>query len=381
MQTAAVLPAASTLSSATPQAKQAPTSAADTTFNQVLAHQIQGRKKGKEPEKTTDNNAKSTSETDVAIPKEDGSESLSDVENITEAALPVIDTIPAIPVELLALVANINQIINQSDNANSPHQLSESLQSESLQSESLESDLLQPISSDELSKEPLAMLDSKQNKLNHFPQISNKSGQINRFGDGTATSADRHVGLQTEFGATAQKIHEAAIPTSPPVIAQMPQAPLNLLQASTTQLTEKLMLQVGTQGWDQALGQKIVWMVAGSQQSATLTLNPPDLGPLQIILNVSNDQADATFISAQPEVRHALEAALPKLREMMNEAGIQLSDATVSSNTSNQQGASQQHSRKALQNFKESNLNTAAVSQPIQTRPLITGKQMVDTFA
>lgn len=371
MQTSVILPTARPQPNALPQAKQGPTNATDTTFNQALAHQIQGRKNGKEPEKTTDNKTDSTSKTEVVAPKKDESESLSDGKATVETAVPGIDTLPATPVELLALVANINQVINKSDNINTSSQLTDPLQS----------DLLQPISTNELSKESLALLDSKRGKLDQSLQTNNALGEIGRLGDGTVTSTDRQTGLQTKFGAMVQKIHEMAIPTSTPVIDQMPQVPLNLLQASTTQLTEKLTQQVGTQGWDQALGQKIVWMVAGAQHSATLTLNPPDLGPLQIILNVTNDQADATFISAQPEVRHALEAALPKLREMMNEAGIQLSDATVSSNASDQHGASQQNSHKKLSNSKENNLNTAAVSQSIQTRPLNAGKQMVDTFA
>lgn len=365
MQAAAILSKPNILPSSTPQAKQAPTNAADTPFNKVLAQQIHGNKNATEPEKATDNKADSTSNTDVAMLKKDQLESSSGDKIAPEATHSGIDIMPPTPVELLALVANINQVTNKSENTDAPPQLSDSLQ---------------PFSSNELSNEPLTMVDSKQDKLGRAPQVSHASGKTSQLSDGTTISADRHVGLQTEFGATAQKMHEMAIPTSTPVMTQMSQAPLNLLQVSTTHLTEKLTPQVGTQGWDQAVGQKIVWMVAGAQQSATLTLNPPDLGPLQIVLNVSNNQADATFISAQPEVRHALEVALPKLREMMNEAGIQLSDATVSSNTSNQHGASREHSRKALNNLKENNLNSAAVSQVIQTRPLIAGKQMVDTF-
>nr|USX17299.1 flagellar hook-length control protein FliK [Oxalobacteraceae bacterium OTU3CAMAD1] len=67
-----------------------------------------------------------------------------------------------------------------------------------------------------------------------------------------------------------------------------------------------------------------------------MELNPPDLGPLQVVLSVNKDQATAAFSSAQPEVRQALEAALPKLREMMSEAGIQLGSATVSAGMSDQ---------------------------------------------
>ncbi|MCU6502357.1 flagellar hook-length control protein FliK [Rugamonas sp. A1-17] len=81
-----------------------------------------------------------------------------------------------------------------------------------------------------------------------------------------------------------------------------------------------------------------------------MELNPPDLGPLQVVLSVNKDQATAAFSSAQPEVRQALEAAMPKLREMMSDAGIQLGNATVSAGMSdqnngfNQQASSAQHS-------------------------------------
>lgn len=374
MHTTTALPATSTLTSSQSQAKQGPTNLTDTTFNQALAHQLQSQKNGKESESTTVDKTGNTSNaevTETVTSKENGSESFNDVKNVSEAAAPIVDTLPAIPVELLALVANINQVINKPDNTNTSPVLTDSLQS----------DALQAIPTNELSKESLALLDSQQGKPDRTLQTNNTSDKIDRLGERAATGVDHQIELQAKFGAIAQKIHDMATPTSTPAIVQMSQIPLNLLQASTTPLTEKLTQQVGTQGWDQALGQKIVWMVAGAQQSATLTLNPPDLGPLQIILNVTNDQADATFISAQPEVRHALEAALPKLREMMNEAGIQLSDATVSSNASNQHGAPQQNSHKAFNNFKESHLNTTAVSQTIQARPLIAGKQMVDTFA
>lgn len=129
----------------------------------------------------------------------------------------------------------------------------------------------------------------------------------------------------------------AARAAAAPAIA--PQAALQAArQSQAAPVADRLTPAVGTPAWDQALGQKVVWMVAGEQQSASLTLNPPDLGPLQVVLNVSNSQATATFTAAQPEVRQALEAALPKLRDMLGEAGIQLGQASVNSGSPNQQG-------------------------------------------
>jgi len=110
-------------------------------------------------------------------------------------------------------------------------------------------------------------------------------------------------------------------------------------QAAQAVASNQLHARVGSQGWDQQLGQKVVWMVNGGEQSATLTLNPPDLGPLQVVLSVSNDQASVAFTAAQPEVRQALEQALPKLRETMGEAGISLGNTSVSAGSQEQQQA------------------------------------------
>lgn len=128
-------------------------------------------------------------------------------------------------------------------------------------------------------------------------------------------------------------------PAAQPVVAPAAQALAATVQAANAMAASQLQARVGTNAWEQQLGQKVVWMVAGGDQSASLTLNPPDLGPLQVVLNVSNDSATATFTAHQAETRQAIENALPKLREMMSEAGIMLGDASVSAGSQEQQQA------------------------------------------
>jgi flagellar hook-length control protein FliK len=122
---------------------------------------------------------------------------------------------------------------------------------------------------------------------------------------------------------------DAPAANSTPTALAALQAAAQAVHAPAAQV-DKLTPAVGTPAWDQALGQKIVWMAQGGEQSATLTMNPPDLGPMQVVLSVSNNQATVDFMSAQPEVRAALESALPRLREMMSESGVQLGQANVS---------------------------------------------------
>ena len=145
-----------------------------------------------------------------------------------------------------------------------------------------------------------------------------------------AATAGKAGTAATDFAAALKEAAPAAIAPTAAKAAQ------EIAKAATAVPTDKLSSRVGTQAWDQQLGQKIVFMAAGGEQSATMELNPPDLGPLQVVLSVNKDQATAAFSSAAPEVRQALEAALPRLKEMMSEAGIQLGSATVSAGMSDQ---------------------------------------------
>jgi flagellar hook-length control protein FliK len=123
-------------------------------------------------------------------------------------------------------------------------------------------------------------------------------------------------------------------------------------------------------------------MVAGAEQSASLTLNPPDLGPLQVVLNISNSTANATFVAAQPEVRQALEAAMPRLRDMLGDAGIQLGQATVSSGMQqNQDNTQAQASQRGLGSAGHARGDVADTQIHVSRgRAVSAGSGLIDTF-
>ena len=167
--------------------------------------------------------------------------------------------------------------------------------------------------------------------------------------------------------------------------APVQQASLAMAQAITGAPTDKIAARVGTPGWDNQVGQKIIWMVAGKEQTASLTLNPPDMGPMHVVLSVTGDHASVTFTAAQPEVRQALEAAMPKLREMMGENGIALGNATVNAGTPDGRQA-QQGEQQRGQPGGARFANTGPEAAPISLAPARQGRVgggsgMVDTFA
>ncbi|MDR0933661.1 MAG: flagellar hook-length control protein FliK [Burkholderiaceae bacterium] len=141
----------------------------------------------------------------------------------------------------------------------------------------------------------------------------------------------------------AQAVEPASTqPVQPQPFAAVQAQPVQHTQASPAPLADpaasRIVQQLGTPEWNQAIGQRVLWMVGQEQQSASLMLNPPELGPVRVVVSVSSNHASANFFSANPDVRHALEGSLPRLREMMEGAGIQLGQAQVGAeNQGNQQ--------------------------------------------
>lgn len=113
---------------------------------------------------------------------------------------------------------------------------------------------------------------------------------------------------------------------------------------------------VGHAKWGGELAQKVVWMASQQSQVAEIHLNPAHLGPVEVMLSISQDQATAQFVSSHPAVRDAIQDALPRLREMLAESGIQLGNVTVGADSFQQENRQQQ----AYQSGKETSSMTGA---------------------
>jgi flagellar hook-length control protein FliK len=173
-------------------------------------------------------------------------------------------------------------------------------------------------------------------------------------------------------------------PLAVSALAQAQPAVMETVQAAAA-AAEGLSARVGSEAWEKQVGQKVVYMVGSEEQTASLTLNPPDLGPLQVVLSVTNDQASVTFSANQEEVRQALENALPRLREMMSESGIALGNATVNAGMPDGRQAQQQPARSGngFGRGRGENVNAVdeSVSRPVTRTAILGDRGMVDTFA
>ena len=135
--------------------------------------------------------------------------------------------------------------------------------------------------------------------------------------------------------------------------------------------------------WATDLGQKLLWFVSNDRQGAQLTLNPPQLGSIEITIHMDKNGANAHFASPNPDVRGAIETAVPRLREMFAGAGIDLGQVSVGSESFRQQSDGQQDTSQRPRMLADKAIlgGGSAGGMPGATAITRHGSSLVDTFA
>ncbi len=82
-------------------------------------------------------------------------------------------------------------------------------------------------------------------------------------------------------------------------------------------------------GYDDGFSGHVTWLAGQRIGQAEIRVVPEHLGTIDIRLQMDGSNVRAEFHSTQPEVRQALEASLPRLREMLGQHGLQLAHAGV----------------------------------------------------
>ncbi len=162
---------------------------------------------------------------------------------------------------------------------------------------------------------------------------------------GTSTTPERLASLEKELaGAGLRGVQSTSSSAAPgsgassnnptQFISALLSQPGTPAPASAVPQPMSVSVPMGQPGWDQALSQNVLWMAKHDVQVASIRLNPPQLGPLEVRITFNHDQANVNFISHHGVVREAVEAALPKLRDMFGQGGVNLVNVDVSDDSS-----------------------------------------------
>ena len=82
--------------------------------------------------------------------------------------------------------------------------------------------------------------------------------------------------------------------------------------------------------WAGDVGERVMWMCQADVKSAHLRLDPPHLGEIEVRITLHDEGAEVWFSTPSASVREALETALPRLRDLFTQQGLQLNQAGVS---------------------------------------------------
>lgn len=131
--------------------------------------------------------------------------------------------------------------------------------------------------------------------------------------------------------------------------------------------------------WGDALSDRVLFMTGQKIHNAEIRLNPAELGPITITVSVDDGVADVTFTAQHAAAREAIELAMPRLRELLSENGLQLGDASVA-----EQGVDQDSKGREAQEARDWNGEADDVllnNEAEQIVPLRMPQGLLDTFA
>ncbi|WAJ69315.1 flagellar hook-length control protein FliK [Catenovulum adriaticum] len=93
-----------------------------------------------------------------------------------------------------------------------------------------------------------------------------------------------------------------------------------------------------------ALNDSVKYMMNSRIQSAEIRIDPPELGSMQIKISMNGDQASVSMVVQNQQAKDILDQSVPKLKEMLEQQGIQLGESNVSEHQSKgEQQAGQGH--------------------------------------
>lgn len=113
------------------------------------------------------------------------------------------------------------------------------------------------------------------------------------------------------------------------------------VEAQAANATQQAPLQLTRDGASDQLAERVQMMMSKNLKNIDIRLDPPELGRMQIRMTMNNDVASIQFTVANQQTRDIVEQAMPRLREMLAQQGLQLADTSVQQQNAGQQQQSQ----------------------------------------
>ena len=146
--------------------------------------------------------------------------------------------------------------------------------------------------------------------------------QASLEGSLSASSEESNLDIKSFSALQNQQLQQ----TSANNRQDLPQFHVSLKQAAEQTPPMQQMIQ----RFSPMMNQQLITMVSNGVQQAEIRLDPPELGQMMVRIQVQGDTTQVQFQVSQHQTRELVEQAMPRLREMLAEQGMQLTDGQVS---------------------------------------------------
>ena len=132
---------------------------------------------------------------------------------------------------------------------------------------------------------------------------------------------------QAGEGAASQRADSAALPA----LSHLSAAHSSADSGAATRPTALAYNLSGPQAdFAEGLAGQVRILVGTASREATVQLHPAELGRLHVTINTDGDQARVMFVTDTAHARDAIEQSLPRLRELLQQSGLDLAEGDVS---------------------------------------------------
>lgn len=121
-------------------------------------------------------------------------------------------------------------------------------------------------------------------------------------------------------------------------------------------------------------------------QTAEIRLDPPELGPMRIMLSINEGVANAMFFAAHAQTRQAIELSLPQLQQQLAQSGLSLGEANVSDQSffAQSEQQSEQNKGEGSETFHLHGIDQGVETETLHaanTKQSTSPDAIIDTFA
>ena len=194
----------------------------------------------------------------------------------------------------------------------------------------------------------------------HEPRIAISDAVLITETTNSKDSASRSLSLDPGLGLSSTTQAESKFVNRANAL-QVPQQPLMTKSAEVVSSNE--------------LATHLRVLKSSGGGEARLQLHPAELGRMTVSLITEGDEARVSFVVDNPQAKQAVEVSLPRLRDLMDEAGLSLTDADVSD-----RHAKENEDQSVEQVIEETTANSGSDAEDFDEFTPPTSAQLVDTF-